>query len=134
MYYKNIKCANCSKTILPKQTIFKAFDLNFCSHHCKYMLGDTILKHDPNFIYPREWSSYINNERSTISTLKKSHSCTVLIETSSPNKTTTHYNYNRIYHSQCNYPQNVSYRILHLITSLINIYSYSTQKIAQYIF
>ena len=96
MYSGIVKCANCSRTILSKNTIFKAFDLDFCSHHCKYMMGNTILKHDPNFVHPGEWRSYINNERSTISTLKKSHSCSILIETPSPNKTTLHYNYNQV--------------------------------------
>ena len=86
MYSGIIKCANCANTIHSNRTIFKAFDLNFCSHHCKYMLGDTILKHDPNFIQPAEWLSYIKNERLNISTLKKSQSCSLLIEIPSPNK------------------------------------------------
>jgi hypothetical protein len=129
MYSGTITCNNCHRIINSKQTIFRAFDFTFCSSYCKNYKTYIIMQYDPNFTNPRSWQYYININELNTPSIKKSKSHSILID-----KPINPIYYKKNLKTDYTYPKTISYQILHAISTMINLYSYSKRISNQFMF
>lgn len=68
-------CDYCNNTILQNSNIYKGFDMDFCSVHCRINVSKQIYKFDPKTMNYNKWSSLYNKpENHENSSLKKTYS------------------------------------------------------------
>ena len=69
-------CNYCNNTILQNSNIYKGFDMNFCSVHCRFNVYKQINKLDARTMNYNKWRSMYNNkpENHKNSSLKKTYS------------------------------------------------------------
>ena len=68
-------CDYCNNTIFKNSNIYKGFDMDFCSVHCRINVSKQIYKFDPKTMNYNKWSSLYNKpENHENSPLKKTHS------------------------------------------------------------
>lgn len=68
-------CDYCNNTIFQNSNIYKGFDMDFCSVHCRINVSKQIYKFDPKTMNYNKWSSLYNKpENNENSSLKKTYS------------------------------------------------------------